>query len=449
MTTLAPPGPGALGLSFGLLGSVALHGLGAALFLALSGPSPLPDQPTPKSELRIETQALTEDRAPAQAAPGEATPEQAPEAERLAEGAVPTTTAKAAAPRAEDAPAVAPPSQPLAATAPPAAQVAVVAAPRLTPPAVLAAAALTPAAEAAIAPLAAASPQGETLAPATSSVQASAPVTPDIPPVTAELAWAGEGAVDPVSVQAIASFMREGDTQGDKVRDGLEGLLSSVPCARLQAEFDPATGGMALRGHIPEEGLKAPLLAALQAQLGTGIAVREELAILPRPQCGALAGIADVGLPQSQDQLTNPRLIGADAQARTFTYGAGQSLVLDLAAPDYDAYLYVDYFDAGGNVIHLAPNEQVPLRLRAAKSALKVGAKDQGEPFLQITVGPPYGQEIAVAFAASAPLFDGVRPLSEPAGAYLDVLKARIAEARARDPGFKGEWVYFMVVTHP
>ena len=59
----------------------------------------------------------------------------------------------------------------------------------------------------------------------------------------------------------------------------------------------------------------------------------------PRQQCGALAGIADVGLPQSQDQNTNPRLIGADAQARAYDYATGQTLVLDLAAPDYDAYV--------------------------------------------------------------------------------------------------------------
>ncbi|NBZ88811.1 DUF4384 domain-containing protein [Stagnihabitans tardus] len=438
MTALAPQGPGALGLSAGFLGSVVLHGLGAALFLALAGPSALPDQPLPKSELRIETQGLTEDRAKPKAAPGERLAERAPQAQRLAEGALPVSTAEAIAPLAEPAPAVRPGAPALTAAAPSSAALSAVAA---APP-LAAAPAPGPA-------LAAAAPQGAPLAAAAPPPGASAPVTPDLSPVTAELAWSGEGTVDPVSVQAIASFMRPGEVQGDKVRDGLEGLLASVPCGRVQAEFDPATGGLALRGHIPEEGLKAPLLEALQAQLGAGIAVRAELAILPRPQCGALAGIADVGLPQSQDQLTNPRLIGADAQARTFTYGAGQSLVLDLAAPDYDAYLYVDYFDAGGNVIHLTPNDQVPLRLREAKTALKVGAGDQGEPFLQITVGPPYGQEIAVAFAASAPLFEGLRPLMEPAGPYLEALKAKVAEARAKDPEFKGEWVYFMVVTHP
>jgi hypothetical protein len=78
---------------------------------------------------------------------------------------------------------------------------------------------------------------------------------------------------------------------------------------------------------------------------------------------------------------------------------------------------------------------------------MRVGAPDAGEPFLNITIGPPYGQEIAAAFAASAPLYDGLRPLSEPADAYLAWLKTRVAEARARDPDFKGEWVYFFVST--
>jgi hypothetical protein len=300
------------------------------------------------------------------------------------------------------------------------------------------------------APVQASAPMAEVASAATPEGQGLVPVTALGEEVTATLAWSGSGGtIDPVSLKAIASFMRPGDAaaQTDDVHDGLAGLLSSVPCARLQAEFNPATGSLDLRGHVPEEAMKGPLLAALQAQLGDGIKVEDAMVILPRPQCGALSGIADVGLPQSQDQLTNPRLIGADAQARTFNYVAGQTMVLDLAAPDYDAYVYVDYFDADGNVIHLVPNDQVPLKLRAAKSAMKVGAADAGEPFLHITIGPPYGQEIAAAFAASVPLYDGTRPLSEPAGPYLDWLKTRVAEARAKDPAFKGEWVYFMVST--
>ena len=243
--------------------------------------------------------------------------------------------------------------------------------------------------------------------------------------------------------------MRPGDQQAqtDQVRDALQTLLESVPCSRLQAEFNPDTGSIELRGHVPEDGLRAPILAALQAQVGSGIRVDDAMLILPRPQCGALSGIGAVGLPQSTDQLTNPMLLGADAHVRAYDYAQGDQMVLDLAGPDYDAYIYVDFFDAQGDVIHLVPNDTVPLTLRPAKSAMRVGAGDAGEPYLNITIGPPYGQEIAAAFAASTPLYDGVRPISEPAEPYLAWMAERVAAARAADPDFKGEWVYFFVST--
>ncbi|MCR8723318.1 DUF4384 domain-containing protein [Frigidibacter sp. ROC022] len=416
---------------------------------------------------------------PAAAAPAAV---EAPEAEAVA----------AAAPPAEAAAPVAARTDPVAASATPAPVVvaAVVAspAPVAATPAVPAPA---PAAEIAAPVLAAAAPEAPALAPAAPATEAApaapppadaAPATPpqaqdapaaapqtdaapdrtqgaseplpDTPPPAekgkATLAPVGpDGELDPKSLEAIQAFMQPGDAAAaaSEVRDGIEGLLASVPCARLQVEFDPDTGTLALRGHIPEEGLQAPVLAALQAQIGEGIPVEADLRILPRPQCGALSGIADVGLPQSTDQTSNPRIVGDDSYAREFSYKGGDRLTFDLNAPDYDAYVYVDYFDAGGNVIHLIPNDRIALSLTPAKTPLDVGQKREGQPYLDITIGPPYGQEIAVAFAASVPLYDGLRPFVEPADAYLAELKQRVAEARAADPSFKGEWVYFFIST--
>jgi hypothetical protein len=406
---------------------------------------------------------VTEAKAPpatalAQTPPPQPVAAQAPPATALTQAPPPAVT-KAEAPPAT-AMAQTPPATPVqSATLPataavqaeaPTAETLVAAAP---PPPVRASAAPAETVTASVTdaqPVQATAPPSEVATSSTPQAQSLAPAPATGDQMTATLAWAGSGgAIDPVSLKAIASFMRPGDAsaQADDVHDGLAGILSSAPCSRLQAEFNPATGSLELRGHVPDAAMKGPLLAALQAQLGEGIKVDDAMVILPRPQCGALSGIADVGLPQSQDQLTNAKLIGADAQARTFNYVAGQPMVLDLAAPDYDAYVYVDFFDAAGDVIHLVPNQTVPLKQRAAKSAMRVGAPDAGEPFLHITIGPPYGEEIAAAFAASAPLYDGTRPLSEPAGPYLEWLKTKVAEARAKDPNFKGEWVYFMVST--
>lgn len=454
----APPGPAIGGYGAGLVLSLAAHAGAVALLLAVMHPHAVPDQPLPKSALRIETQAVEQSQAKPQDSAGAKAESQSAQGQTAAQGVVKTSSAQPAALPQTTARAAPPPATALAPAAPPAvtkaspapAQSLTAAAP---PPVTAAQTPAPPLTEAAPAQgaLAQAAPVGGDLAPAAPpQAEDLAPAAATGQAMTATLAWSGDGGtIDPVSLKAIASFMKPGDAaaQADDVHDGLQALLNAAPCSRLQAEFNPATGSLELRGHVPDPAMKAPLLAALQAQLGQGIKVEDAMMILPRPQCGALSGIADVGLPQSQDQLTNPRLIGADAQARTFSYTQGQTMVLDLAAPDYDAYVYVDFFDAGGNVIHLVPNQTVPLKLRPAKSALHVGAPDAGEPFLNITIGPPYGQEIAAAFAASAPLYEGDRPLSEPAEPYLTWLKTRVAEARARDPEFKGEWVYFMVAT--
>lgn len=304
-------------------------------------------------------------------------------------------------------------------------------------------------------PLPAAALFATAAAPAAAAGQPIPSLAPPSERSTASLAWTGSDvALDPVSLAAIQAFMQPGDlaasgTNAGQLRDSVADTLAAVPCARLQTSFDPETGRLELRGHLPEDGLRAPVLAALQAQVGVGIPVTDRLRLLPRPQCGALAAIADVGLAQSTEQDTNPRVIGADTFVRDYNLTAGQRLVFDMTAPDYSAVIYVDYFDAAGSVLHMQPNDQVPAVLSPPKSTLAVGQDAPGVPALQLIVGPPYGQEIAVAFAASVPLYSGVRATVEPAAPYLEFLKQAVAQARADNPGFKGEWVYFHVTTAP
>jgi hypothetical protein len=270
----------------------------------------------------------------------------------------------------------------------------------------------------------------------------------------AALAWSGDGGVTigPSSLAAIQAFMQPNDLSyaesgASQVRDGIAAILAAVPCARLQTTFNPETGQLELRGHIPEGALRGPVLMALKQQVGIAIPVSDKLLILPRPQCGALVGISEVGLPQSTEQITNPRVIGDTGFVQKHSYFAGERLTLELGAPDYDGYVYVDYFAADGSVIHLQPNQIIPLKLVKAKSLLTVGNDRGDKPSLDITIAPPFGQEIIAAFASSVPLHDDVRPLQEPATPYLEFLKAQVALARVNHPNFKGEWVYIFIST--
>jgi hypothetical protein len=272
--------------------------------------------------------------------------------------------------------------------------------------------------------------------------------------MTAALVWTGDDGttVDPASLAALQSFTREGDlattgASAGTVRDGIATLLAAVPCSRLQTTFVPETGRVELRGHIPDGDLRAPILATLGQQVGASIPVSDNMLVLPRPTCGALAGIARVGLPQSTEQISNPRVVGLDTHARIYRFQEGQQLEFDLVGADYPAVFYIDYFDADGMVLHLQPNKFVPLEWIEAKQSLVVGRTADGETALEIKVAPPFGQEIMVAFAASRPLYEGLRPLYEEAGPYLEFLRNQVADARASDPDFKGEWVYFFVET--
>lgn len=461
--------------TLGLGASAVLHGAGLAAIGLTTQPEDLPDQPVPRSAFSIEAAEVPRSKATPEAATGDTAAAQEAKGTTAASSTIAQTRAEATAIPSAPLEAAALPkptaaSRPDAQVARPAdlASASVITA--KSAPAVRLTTSLAPTQTAPVTPQALraqtatiatlSSTPTAALAPEGPNATAVSPTISDIAPAPlpatagkATLAWSGDDSapVPAASLAAIAAFTQEGDLSAAsaQVRDGIEGILASVPCARLQTTFLPETGQLELRGHIPEDGLKGPVLAALRAQVGDAIPLSDALLILPRPQCGALAGIADIGLPQSNEQLDNPKVIGADGFARNTTYFDGDAFYLEMTGADYDAYLYVDYFDKDGNVIHLQPNAFVPNRLVAADEQVLVGKSDGTNPALDLKIGPPFGQEIAAAFASSVPLYKGDRPLIEPAAPYLAFLKDRVAAARAEHADFKGEWVYFFITTRP
>lgn len=336
--------------------------------------------------------------------------------------------------------------------------------PPSTPPAEPEVAALSPdAAPSVSAPQAPAAGQPASLSetrgqPATGPAAASLASQPGTRPASdiavaarAGLAWSGgsDARFDALSLATVQSFMapkQTSDAADGDVRDGLGQLLSEYPCSRMEAAFVPETGTMAIRGHVPDAGLRTAVEERLRAMIGTAIGVGNDLQVLPQPLCGILDGVEALGLPQSTDQTDDPLVVGRSAQAKIEQFSDGDAFGLDLGGADYDAYVYVDYYDRAGNVFHLIPNEHVPLRRQSAKSALRIG---QGNPEfdpLGMRISAPFGRDVVVAFAASSPVYEGLRPIVEPAAEYLQWLRERIGEAR-RSHGVKGEWVYLFVDT--
>lgn len=263
--------------------------------------------------------------------------------------------------------------------------------------------------------------------------------------LTPSLDWSpdGVGELDAAALLAVEAFLVPSGAA--EVRDGIRTAMAAVDCARLRTEFDSVTGRVHLLGHVPADDVRATAISAVRSQLGSVLPVDDGLRVLPRPQCDVLGQIEASGLPQSEEQYKDAAMIGAQGFAREYAFTQGELLRIDLTAPDYDAYVYVDYFDGEGQVLHLGAIGGTP-RLRSAGEVFSVPGSQDGEPPVKFEIAPPFGQDIVLTIAVNAPLYNSPRPLVETAQAYLSFLQERMRFLKS-EPGFKGEWAYLFVTT--
>ena len=70
-------------------------------------------------------------------------------------------------------------------------------------------------------------------------------------------------------------------------------------------------------------------------------------------------------------------------------------LALNLVAPDYPAYYYVDYYDNDNNVIHLLPSQVFPVNQVSPRQRLRIGGTEK------YAINPPFGLDLVIAVGSS------------------------------------------------
>lgn len=214
-------------------------------------------------------------------------------------------------------------------------------------------------------------------------------------------------------------------------RSRLDALLGSFSCARLEANIDDLNK-ITLKGHIKPDDLSQ--LQRLAADVPGVTGVISQVETLMWPYCEVfelLAPYKRSSGSQGQDALIGP-------QQRTPRYTEGDNLVLALTAPSYDAYLYIDYYQLDGGVIHLLPQTPEQIKRYRAQERITIGEPKAGEK--QWQVQPPFGREMIVVVASREPLFDALRPEVEPAKDYLSAL--REALPRSDKDGVTADYFY-------
>ena len=121
----------------------------------------------------------------------------------------------------------------------------------------------------------------------------------------------------------------------------------------------------------------------------------------------------------------------------------GEPLILDVSAPLYRSYLYVDYFSHDGYVLHLLPAEgRGPVRLGAGEG-MSLG---KGGEWI---VSPPFAEEMIVVLGSPVPLFADFRQGLESDGDYLAALNERLKADSTETEGRPVTADFVFITTKP
>lgn len=283
-----------------------------------------------------------------------------------------------------------------------------------------------------------------------------APVQPAAPPAQAEVQPTPPPPVQPVATPVATTVQPAPAPPAAPVKPVTAPPLPPLP-APPQAPA-PSPQQVAMAGLAPlRQVLAAARCTAADAVLQdsgalsvVGVAGRSVAASL-RQQAAGLAGAAKLDWRvQGIDpvfctalDVLHPAMLAPGGLVLTLAGGRtalhdGERIAPRVTMPDFAGELRVDYLGHDGSVVHLYPTAADPAQKVAAQPArrfapgehLALGDPGAGKPIWE--VGPPYGTDMIVAIASSAPLF-GQPPTenaADNAGSYLHDLAGAIAAAQ-------------------
>jgi serine/threonine protein kinase len=185
----------------------------------------------------------------------------------------------------------------------------------------------------------------------------------------------------------------------------INAALARIPCAALVGTVD---------GHtVTVHGLLGP--DSIQDRLAgiPGVAtVHLDATRVARDKCPVLTALGPYWSAYRQAgggaAIRLAGVHGPDAQLTE-----GDSLMVDVTTPAAESYVAVDYYSLDGSVTHLLPNARARDNRAPPNYTATVGSLGEWG------IGKPFGTELVVLMTTPAPLFDGLRPVSEPAAGYL------------------------------
>ncbi len=159
---------------------------------------------------------------------------------------------------------------------------------------------------------------------------------------------------------------------------------------------------------------------------------------------------ADMGGADSEDRCRPDGRPTLTLNHPSAIYHPGEVVIAEATATSlFDGYLYVDFYDVDGYVVHVLPSRHTDRhtdRHVAAGESLVLGDDRQPAGFTLMII-PRYGEEAFVVTSMRASLNAGMRPEVEPAADYLRALRDRLADLVRRGVDRPMVWDYVRITT--
>ncbi len=197
----------------------------------------------------------------------------------------------------------------------------------------------------------------------------------------------------------------------------LTAALGALPCTLLSASSLTSIGGIAGAG-APQTALSGAL-----SSLPAADAPANSITTIDGPYCDALNAIR----PYHPLFAASGAALSLGLTGGRTTLHDGDLITVDQIMPNFSGYLETDYFSNDGSVLHLYPTPTDPGRLQPAGAAKTLGDPVHGGASWQVSA--PYGTDMIIAIASSAPLFGTPRAQGENASDYLPALRQALQNA--------------------
>ena len=261
------------------------------------------------------------------------------------------------------------------------------------------------------------------------SVVREPPTAPPTGPVATEPP--GTPKAEPVALTgALPASVRPAPFDPVAITAEVDQALTALDCAVLRSTVAPDRR-VFVSGYVASAADVGRVQTVLR-DIPRIEGVVADVKVLERPFCELL----DVVERHAPPAGATDRGPGIKLNRASASYREGEFLVVEATAGQaFDGYLYVDYIDSAGALVHMLPS---PARRNNAvragqRTVIGTDAGHGAGTTRQYEIVPPHGRGMIIAVQSRRPLFERERPEEESVAVYLPALKGMLERAGATD----------------